>query len=157
MSDAPKTESKVAELATTLMKSVWWAIALGLLIQVVIMVVNHVSPDKKLIPEVGQKVSWSVLVCSAMAIGNSVARARPMLLGLIGVLAAPIAFNTARIVQRGLSAGGSAAPQTIPAAMELSVAKGLEYAVFGMLIAYAAKSGKARASCRRSGGSRGRS
>jgi hypothetical protein len=144
VSDAPKTESKTAELATTLLKSVWWAIGLGLLIQIVIMMVNQISPDKKLIPEVGQKVSWSVLVCSAMAIGNSVARARPMLLGIIGLLAAPMAFNTARIVQRGLSAGGAAGP-AVPAALELSIAKGLEYAVFGILIAYAAKSGKARA------------
>jgi len=146
VSDAPKTEGKAAELATTLMKSVWWAIGLGLFIQIVIMVVTQVFPEqKKLIPEVGQKVSWSVLVCSAMAIGNSVARARPMLLGLVGLLAAPLAFNAARIVQRGLSAGGSAPPALTPAALELSIAKGLEYAVFGILIAFAAKSGKARA------------
>src|SRR5689334_19766618 len=122
------------------MKSVWWAIALGLTIQIVIMVVNQTWPDRKLIPEVGQKVSWSVLVCSAMAIGNSVARARPILLGLAGLLAAPLAFNAARIIQRGLNAGGSAGA-VVPTALELSLAKGLEYAVFGILIAYAAKSG----------------
>lgn len=144
VSDALKTDSKAAELAKTLLKSVWWAIALGLLIQIVIMIVNHVAPGRGMIPEVGQKVSWSVLVCSAMAIGNSVARARPMLLGFIGLLSAPLAFNAARVVQRGLSAGGAAGP-AVPAPLELSVAKGLEYAVFGILIAYAAKSGKARA------------
>jgi hypothetical protein len=125
------------------MKSVWWAIALGLAIQIVIMIVNQTWPDRKLIPEIGQKVSWSVLVCSAMAIGNSVARAKPMLMGLIGLLSAPVAFNAARIVQRGLNAGGSAG-SVVPTALELSLAKGLEYAVFGMLIAYAAKSGRAR-------------
>jgi hypothetical protein len=125
------------------MKSVWWAIALGLAIQIVIMIVNQTWPDRKLIPEIGQKVSWSVLVCSAMAIGNSVARAKPMLMGLIGLLSAPVAFNAARIVQRGLNAGGSAG-SAVPTALELSLAKGLEYAVFGMLMAYAAKSGRAR-------------
>lgn len=143
VSQTVPASAAVESLASTLLKAVWSAITLGFAIQIAIMVVTQTWPDQKLIPEVGQKVSWSVLVCSAMAIGNSIARARPMLMGVIGLLAAPVAFSVARVIQRGLSAGGSSGA-AIPGPLELSLAKGLEYALFGVLIASAAKSGRAR-------------
>jgi hypothetical protein len=143
VADDPEAGSKADGLLTTLMKTVWWAIGLGLAIQIVVMVANQIWPESKIISEVAQKVSWSVLVCSALAVGNSLSSAKPVVMGLVGLLSAPLAFNAARIVQRGLSAGG-AAGAVIPAAVELSLAKALEYVAFGVLIAYAARSGRAR-------------
>ena len=77
-----------------------------------------------------------MLVCSALAIGNVVAKVHIRLLGLIGLLAAPAAFAVAKAEQRSLSQGISAAG-SVPT--EMAIVKGVEYAMFGALIAWTSK------------------
>lgn len=129
-----------ATLASRIVKAVWCSIVLGMLVQLIIVLATTFNKNT-IVPETAQKISWSVLVCSALAIGNVVAKARIPLLGLVGLLAAPAAFAVAKAVQKSLSQGISAAG-SVPTATEMAIVKGVEYAMFGALIAWASKKEK---------------
>jgi hypothetical protein len=124
-------------LASRIVKAVWCSILLGILVQLLIVLATSLS-KATILPDTAQKISWSVLVCSALAIGNAVAKARVTLLGLVGLLAAPAALAIAKVVQKSLSQGVSAGA-SIPGALEMATLKGIEYALFGALIAWASK------------------
>lgn len=125
-----------------LVKAIWLAILLGILVQLLVVLAAGVWP-KNLLADTVQKVSWSVFVCSALAIGNVVSKSRELLVGLIGMLAAPGAFHAARTIQKSLTQGTSGAGAGgIPTITELAMAKAVQYALFGLCIAYASKRGK---------------
>jgi len=109
------------------------SVALGLLLQIIVMLVLQKWPAN-LLAETAQKITWSTIVCSALAIGTSLRRALPGVVGLIGLISAPTAFFAAKATQKALSAGASAAGPAIPAALETAAVKGVQYLVFGLLI-----------------------
>ena len=90
-----------------------------------------------MIAETIQKVSWSYIVCVALACGMTAAGKRPALAGVIGFLAAPVAFAIARGLHKSASqtlslpiaAAGSPTPLTIAAI------KAVEYLVLGLVAA----------------------
>ncbi len=59
-----------------------------------------------------RNVSWSVFVCAGLAVGTAVARARVPLMGFLGLLSAPLAFEASPVLHKGtlealaLSGGG---------------------------------------------------
>jgi hypothetical protein len=101
-------------------------------------------PSSKVIPDAGQRVTWSVLVCSGLAVGNTLAKARPLFLGFTGLLAGPMAFAIAKVVQKSLGASGQAGAFPIPSGLELAIMRAVEYGAFGILIGYAGRTGRLR-------------
>ena len=139
--DATLTPTDPRTLAQIILKAVWWSIFLGLFVQVMILVVKTTMPSAKTIPDVGQRVTWSVLVCSGLAVGNTLAKARPLLLGFTGLLAGPVAFAVAKAAQKSLGASGAAGTFPVPSGIELAIMRAIEYGLFGILIGYAGRRG----------------
>ncbi len=128
-------------LAPRILKAVWMSVVLGLVVQGLVMLAIGAFP-KHPWAEAAQKVSWSVVVCSALAIGNVLSKARPTVVGLVGLLAAPAAFHAARMVQKSLAQGFSGGNVgSVPTVSELAMAKAIQYLAFGYCIALATKKG----------------
>lgn len=83
-------------------------------------------------------VTWSVLVCCGLAVGTAVSKARVPVMGLLGLLAAPTAFEVSRVLHKGTleaiatTGGGDAALSPIL----LGVIKGVEYGCLGLAVAW---------------------
>lgn len=134
-----------APLAATILKAVWLSILLGVLIQVLIVLATTYNKDT-IVQETVGKVTWSVLVCTAIAVGNTLAKMRPAVVGVIGFLAAPAAFVAAKAVQKSITQGNTTGPP-VPSPVEISVVRALEYAVLGGVLAWMGQKA-ARASVR---------
>jgi hypothetical protein len=130
-------------LPRTLLRVAWMSIALGIVIQILVTIAIRVAPSTWFADLAG-KVTWSVLVCTAIAVAVAASKAMPQIAGLVGVLAAPLAINVARTSQKAVGAALAApvvqAPFTVlPTATEAVIAKAVQYAIFGWFIAKAAK------------------
>lgn len=152
MADQPSASNESAttpfqaSLAGRLLHVAWMSIALGLFVEAVVIIVQATWPNS-LPAEILGKVTWSVVVCSALAIATAASKASSRAVGLAGLLAAPVAFAVARTVQKTVSGGitgvAAAAPAVAaaPGPWELAIAKGVQYAVFGWLICAAQRKG----------------
>lgn len=130
-----------ASLPQTLLRSSWWAIALGLALELIqlgiVATTGQSSAWDGILVESAQKVTWSYIVCVALACGTASTRANPQVVGLLGLLAAPIAFGAARAMHKSVaqalsmaSSGGAG-----PSPWLLAGIKAAEYACFGYLVA----------------------
>lgn len=85
----------------------WMAIALGLVIQALILAGKLASggsfPGLSILADMAQGVTWSVIVCLGVGIGTMVMRASLTLAGLIGFVAAPTGLGAAKGVQQGIN------------------------------------------------------
>lgn len=123
----------------------WLAVLLGLAIEVVLVVfaagfgtLKGVYP---VLADLVQKISWSVIVCVGIAVGTMAQKARGPLMGLAGLLAAPLAFVGARSLHKGALAalGVAAAAGPGPSLILIGVLKGLQYASFGLALNWVEK------------------
>ncbi len=152
MGDTPQTiahppASSVASgnFAAILLHASWLAILLGLLMQVLglfaVVAVGGSPQVHAVAAAVVGGISWSVMVCAGLAIGMLVAESRPVPGGIAGLIAAPLAFTAARIVQQSvgevldLSAGAS----TGPPVLLLTSLKAAEYACLGLALGWVGK------------------
>jgi hypothetical protein len=86
--------------------------------------------------EMAQAVSWSVLVCAAIAVGTLASKSRQYFAGLIGLFAGPLAWAAAKGVQKGVQAlAGAPQDQLTPLFWSVCAWKGIEYAVLGFGLA----------------------
>ena len=88
----------------TLLRVAWLAIALGVLLQLALLLVaagfgKGISP-RPVLAETLKTVSWSLLVCVGVALGRVAAKGRLPLEGVTGLLAAPVALTAANTVQK---------------------------------------------------------
>ena len=91
---------------------------------------------KAIVADLVQKVSWSTLVCMGVALGTAASRLRPAMMGLAGLIAAPLAFRLAKVFHKSvaetlsvdLPSGG------MPTALTLAMIKAIEYALLGFII-----------------------
>ena len=122
------------------------AVVLGLVLEIVLLVL---ASGLDLFPgwiaagaETVQRVAWSSLVCVALACGSTAAAQRPLVLGVLGFVSAPLAFLLARAAHKAaLSAlGGATATSAMP--LGLAFARGIEYALFGLWIASLSRRGR---------------
>jgi hypothetical protein len=129
------------DLPRTLLRSSWGAIAVGLFLEGLQLAVlrgsgGAVPGGAAIFAETVQKLSWSWIVCAALACGVTASRAAPRVVGLVGLLGAPLSFGVARAVHKSVAAAvGSAVPAGGPSPWLLAGIKGVEYLVFGLLIA----------------------
>ncbi len=115
----------------------WIAIALGFVIEGLLIVLatstTGLGNVNVFVADLVQKVSWSFIVCVGIAFGTAATRARPQVMGLLGLLAAPLAFNLARILHKGAGQALSIAAGMPPgvAPFLLGLLKAVEYGVLG--------------------------
>jgi hypothetical protein len=91
-----------------LLRVAWLAILLGLLLQLALLLAaagfGTFAGLRPLVAETARSVGWSVLVCTGVAVGRVAAKGRPPLMGIAGLLAAPLALTVANTIQKGIAA-----------------------------------------------------
>lgn len=135
----------LSQMTKKLLHVAWMGILLGLAIEMVLVAIaltfTDVNSVKPFLADLVQKVSWSALVCVGLAFGTAVSKMRVPGMGLAGLLSAPLAFNIARSLHKGVAQGiGLAA--TAPSGLVLlliSALKGVEYGCLGTIVAWVQK------------------
>lgn len=125
-----------------ILKVAWLSIGLGVAIEILLaasaVALGTASGPKPFVADLAQKVSWSFLVCVGIAFGTAAMRARPPVMGLLGLLAAPLAFNVARFVHKGaaeaLSVAAGGALEVSP--FLLGLLKSVEYGILGWAVGW---------------------
>ena len=134
---------QASSLGATLLRVAWLAILLGLTIEVLLLVLGgalgEVLGVRPIVADLVRSISWSVFVCVGLAVGTAVAKARVPLMGTLGLLSAPLAFEASRVMHKGtlealaatgeIASGGSST-------LLVAVIKGLEYGCLGLAIGW---------------------
>ena len=137
------TGAREPRLSATVVRVAWLAVLLGLGMEILLVIIiagfGLFPGVKEIVADFVRQVTWSVFVCVGLAFGTVASRMRTQLMGLLGLLSAPLAFNAARIMHQGASkaleiAGPSA--DTFSLILPLSVLKGVEYALLGVAIGW---------------------
>jgi hypothetical protein len=123
----------------TLLRVAWLAIALGLLLQLALLLVaagfGKGSSPGTVLAETLKTVSWSLLVCVGVALGRVAAKGRVPLEGVTGLLAAPLALTAANAVQKGVAEAVDAAGVPAgPAPLWVLAIKAAEYGCLGLAL-----------------------
>ncbi len=132
-----QTPEPASNLGATLLRVAWLAIALGLLMEVILLVLGGALGEafglRPLVADLVRNVTWSVFVCVGLAIGTAVVKARVPVMGLLGLLSAPGAFEASRVLHKGtleaLAVSGGGGDEISP--LLVAVIKGLEYGCLG--------------------------
>jgi hypothetical protein len=135
------TAQEPLSLGVRILHVAWMSILLGLAMEVVIIAVVTIygSPGggASFMTDALQKVSWSFLVCVGLAIGSAAAKAiRAVAMGLLGLLAAPVAFTLARALNKAASQMLGVLPPpsaATPSVMWLAAIKAAEFACLGFV------------------------
>jgi hypothetical protein len=127
--------------AAKILRVAWMSVLLGIGLEVVLVLAvlgfGGSITAVTVAADLGQKVSWSILVCIGLAFGSTAARARPRAMGLAGLAAAPIAFHGARAVHHGLSQALQAAGTIgVPPLALLTLTKTAQYAILGAVLGW---------------------
>ncbi len=134
-------------MVAKLLKVAWWAILLGLGMELILVAVaagaGKMPALKPVVADLVQKVSWSFIVCMGLAVGTAAAKSRGTVMGLAGLAAAPVAFHVARMLHKSavqtLAIAGPAS--SAPSVATLALIKAVEYAWLGAAIAWLSKRG----------------
>ena len=120
----------------------WLAIALGMAMEGLLLLLGaglgkSLGPGSIAADLVGN-VTWSMFVCCGLAVGTAVAKARVPVMGLLGLLAAPTAFEVSRALHKGtleaMTTAGSGGEVLSP--VLVGVIKGVEYGCLGLLVGW---------------------
>jgi hypothetical protein len=123
-----------------MLRVAWFGALLGLGIELLLLAIqawqNQLPDTIRIGADTVQKMSWSSLVCAAIAAGQSAARMKAAALGAAGLLGAPVAFLAARSAHKATleALGGTAGAAVSP--WLLAGLKGVEYALLGLAIAW---------------------
>lgn len=123
----------------------WMAVLLGLFIEIVLVVIvstNGVPESfKPYIADLAQKMSWAYLVCVALTLATVALKFRVPVMGVVGFLAAPLAFVIARALHTGAKygLGVSPAPSDGTSPVITAAIKAVEYGILGAALAYISK------------------
>jgi hypothetical protein len=138
--DQVDSSSTSPDLGRTLLRVAWLAIALGLAMEALLLLLGSSFGEllgvKSIVADLAKNLSWSLLVCSGLAVGTAASQARAPAMGLMGLLAAPIAFEVSRVVHKGtlealeISGGGDTSPVLV------AVIKGFEYGCLGLAVGW---------------------
>jgi len=92
---------------------------------------------KPFVADLVRNVTWSVFVCAGLAIGTAVVKARAPLMGFLGLVSGPLAFEASRAFHKGtlealaITGGGGALSPVL-----VAVIKGIEYGCLGLGIGW---------------------
>jgi hypothetical protein len=136
------TPTSTGDLKATLFRAAWLAILLGIVMEILLLLI---AAGFGIFPSLGlatadlvRQLSWSTFVCVGLALGTAVTKARAPLMGLLGLLAAPLAFNISRGLHQGavktLEIAGTGADAT--PVLLLALLKGVEYGCLGATLGW---------------------
>jgi hypothetical protein len=135
-------EVQAPDLGATLLRVAWLAVILGLAMEVLLLVLGGVVGDalglKPFVADLVRNVTWSVFVCAGLAVGTAVVKARAPLMGFLGLVSGPLAFEASRVFHKGTlealaitgGGGGDLSPVLV------AVIKGIEYGCLGLGIGW---------------------
>jgi hypothetical protein len=143
--DVPPQKASAAassNLGATLLRVAWLAILLGMAMEGTLLLLSAGFGDflglKAIVADLARNVSWSLLVCVGLSVGTAVQKARVPVMGFLGFLTAPAAFEISRVVHKGaiqaLAISGSAGDDLSP--FLLALIKGLEYGCLGLALGW---------------------
>lgn len=131
------------DLAPRILRAAWMSIALGLLIEVALIVTAVVfgksGPLSPFLADLAGKMTWSVLVCVGISVGSAAAGARAPVMGLLGLISAPTGFVLAKVVHKSAAQAldvAMAASTSGPTPGQLIVIRALEYGILGLTVGY---------------------
>lgn len=132
------------DLAPRLLRIAWMGILLGVAIEILVLLAlgmaGKLPPLLTILADTAQKVTWSTLVCAALAAAQTLVRVQALGMAAAGLLGAPVALLLARSVHKAVNAALDAAPATqTTTPWMLAGLKGVEYAVLGLLLIRLAK------------------
>ncbi len=119
----------------------WMAIALGLVLQFLIFAAKtsvgaHV-PGAQLLVDVAGGVTWALIVCAGVAIGTVATRNASAIMGILGLICAPLAFAAAKGVQRAIQwVMGQPTDKIGALVIQTGLVKMVEYAALGLLLGH---------------------
>src|SRR5918994_5670545 len=94
-------------LGSKLFRVAWLAILLGFAMKILLLLFTAgfeiLLGFRSVLVDLIGKVSWSALVCAGLAIGTAASKVRAPFMGLLGLLAAAIAFHVSRTLQQGVA------------------------------------------------------
>ena len=123
----------------------WLAVLLGVTIEIILVMLaagfGTLKSAHPVFADLVNKISWSVIVCVGIAVGTMAQKARGPLMGLAGLLAAPLGFVVARSLHKGALAalGVAAAAGPGPSLFLIGLLKGLQYGSFGLALSWIEK------------------
>jgi hypothetical protein len=142
--DAPDQQSSAASpnLGVKLLRVAWLAIGLGMAMEGTLLLLSAGFGDllglRSIVADLARNVSWALLVCVGLSVGTAVQNARVPVTGLLGLLAAPAAFEVSRVVHKGalqaLAISASAGDDLSP--FLVALIKGLEYGCLGLALGW---------------------
>lgn len=133
---------RAERIGPKLARVAWLAILLGLAMEALLLLtaagfgaLKGVGPA---VADSVKQVSWAVIVCGGLALGTAVSKLRAPVMGLLGLVSAPAAFNVARSLHEGTAAALDVPSAAAGGASVLLVAilKGVEYGCLGALIGW---------------------
>lgn len=139
MSEQPHSGAPQRSTTSVLAAAAWMAILLGIVVQSLILVARITAGGQatalQVVVDVASGVTWSALVCSGVALGTVVARHRATMMGVLGLVSAPVAWAAAKGVQRGVQWMLGVPLETLgPLVYQVGAAKTVEYALLGVLL-----------------------
>jgi hypothetical protein len=137
----PYTPDVPERFIRQLLTAAWLSVALGLFIELALVLLSTVfrggESFNQFIADLVQKLSWSTLVCVGLALGLAATKLRTPVMGVLGLLSAPLAFGVAKAAHKSaaqaLQVVGSAAPGPTP--LQFAIVRAVEYALLGVVIA----------------------
>ena len=143
--DAPTQEASAAassNLGATLLRAAWLAILLGMAMEGTLLLLSAGFGDLlglgSIVADLARNVSWALLVCVGLSVGTAVRNARVPVMGFLGFLAAPDAFEVSRALHKGaiqaLAISSSAGDELSP--FLVALIKGLEYGCLGLAVGW---------------------
>jgi hypothetical protein len=129
-----------SHVGETLLRVAWLAILIGVALEALLLVLSWgfgtFKNGKPFLADLVQKISWSVIVCVGLALGATAVRARDVVMGLMGLLAAPLAFSVARAMHKGAMEALSVTTDAAagPSPFLIASVKGLEYGLLGFAL-----------------------
>lgn len=136
MTDAALASPADSRLAVQrILTAAWLAVLAGIVVQLVVIGVRAWAGGaiQGFFAEMAQGLTWSALVCAAIAVGTLSSKSRAHIAGLTGFFAGPLAWAAAKGVQKGVQAlAGAPQDQLTPLFWLVCGWKGIEYAMLGV-------------------------
>jgi hypothetical protein len=138
----PAASTASSNLGVTLLRVAWLAILLGIGMEMLLLLLSAGLGDLlglgPIVADLIKNVSWSMFVCVGLAVGMAATQARAPVMGLLGILAAPAAFEISRVLHKGtleiFAVSGTDSGELSP--FLVALIKGLEYGCLGVLVGW---------------------
>lgn len=137
---ARQARFEIERIATVALLAVGFGFAMQALVLATRLLAGGAAPEKVFVADLAQGVTWSVFVCTGVAVGVAVGRARKFLAGIFGFIFAPLGIAAAKAGQKAVTALTNAIdkPDLIPL-VTLGSVRAVEYGLLAWLLAVLAE------------------